>query len=412
MSRRQLLNALTLFAVLFIGRVAIAADKPHPFDQRPQPWQRRGEPVLSARTTKQAWCRVVCYSPHVIYHDGRFRMWYLGTSVASRSNDMVMGYAESKDGLKWTEHERNPVLTGRDVPWGRIIQTPFVLFDAEEKIYKMWFVSGAGIGRDDAGKVVSNDQRLGYATSRDGISWKVRPEPIYVSGRSPSVIKEGPNRYRMWMGSSASAKSAWNDIYTTIYEFKSTDGINWQRSDQPVLTPKSPASSTVYPSVLRAIGRWQSLAGRSYQAGVFCDRRQDGFRRPLHIDPLCGRTPRQVSLVLFRPRPAERIHRRAGPKTQGRRGSLRPHWRRRHHEVADEIAEVQRTAATSGNVIKLAFSQTPRQARSSSFVLRAFLRRDGLSPSAPVARRYFGHSATRYSCRSATIQPFFGGRKS
>jgi hypothetical protein len=31
----------------------------HPLDMRPQPWQRRDEPVLSANTTRQSWCKVV-----------------------------------------------------------------------------------------------------------------------------------------------------------------------------------------------------------------------------------------------------------------------------------------------------------------------------------------------------------------
>jgi hypothetical protein len=35
----------------------------HPFDLRPQPWQRRDKPALSANTTKQPWCQVVLYSP-------------------------------------------------------------------------------------------------------------------------------------------------------------------------------------------------------------------------------------------------------------------------------------------------------------------------------------------------------------
>lgn len=264
-----------------ICSIAIAQDKPHPFDLRPQPWQRQTEPVLSARTTKQAWCEVVCYSPHVIHHDGLFRMWYLGTSVASRSNDIVLGYAKSKDGLQWTEYDKNPILTGDDVPWGRILQTPFVLFDSDESVYKLWFVSGAGVGKDDKGKVISNDQRLGYATSRDGIDWKVHPQPIYRSGRSPSVIKDGPKKYRMWMGSNASPQSAWNDIYTKIYEFNSTDGIKWQRSERPVLTPSGPARSTVYPFVLKHDGGYRMWHGCHVPGGrfeLFCAESPDGSR--------------------------------------------------------------------------------------------------------------------------------------
>ncbi|MBM79401.1 MAG: hypothetical protein CMJ78_02250 [Planctomycetaceae bacterium] len=220
-------------------------------DQRPQPWQRREKPILSAHTTKQAWCKIVCYSPHVIHHDGKFRMWYLGTSTASRANDIVMGFAESNDGIRWTEHPDSPILTADDVPWGKIIQTPFVLFDQDDKVFKMWFVSG-NVPRDKNGKLLSNDQRLGYATSHDGIAWKVHPKPLFPSARSPSVIKESASSYRMWMGSRPDVNDHNSgELYTNIYEFTSPDGIAWQRSSKPVLQPTGPARSTVYPFVIK-----------------------------------------------------------------------------------------------------------------------------------------------------------------
>jgi hypothetical protein len=257
-----------------------AAEVAPPWQQRPQPWQRRDQPVLSALTTQQAWCKVVVYSPHVIFHEGRFRMWYLGTSTASRSNDIALGYAESADGLKWKEHPRNPILTGKDVPWGRIWQTPFVLFDREEKIYKMWFVSGEGVRKDARGKVIRNDQRLGYATSRDGLAWKVHPQPLFPSGRSPSVIKEGPRRYRMWMGSQPDPKGAWDDIYKNIYEFKSTDGLKWQRSGRPVIQPSGNIRSTVYPFVMKLGDQFHMWYGGHTRGGfeIFHATSADGTR--------------------------------------------------------------------------------------------------------------------------------------
>ena len=174
---------------------------PHPLDQRPQPWERRSEPILSAATTRQPWSKVVLYSPHVLHREGKFKMWYLGTSTGSRSSDIALGYAESDDGIEWREHDANPILTGDDLPWGSNFQTPFVLFDEEEHIYKMWFVSVTEIERDESGKMTEMTQSVGYATSSDGIDWHIHPEPIFESGRSPSVIKEAPGRYRMWMGS-------------------------------------------------------------------------------------------------------------------------------------------------------------------------------------------------------------------
>lgn len=241
----------------------------HPFDERPQPWRRRSEPILSARTTAQAWNRIVLYSPHVIYHDQKFRMWYLGTSTASRSNDIVLGYADSVDGVEWKQHSDNPILTGKDVPWGVVWQTPFVLFDTDAEIYKMWFVSGSGTERDKAGKIVRLNQHLGYATSQDGIQWKVYPRPLFKSGRSPSVIKDGPNRYRMWMGSNPSAEHAWNDLYKNMYEFTSDDGIKWTRGSKPVLRPTGTIRSTVYPFVLKDHGTYYMWYGGHRDGGMF-----------------------------------------------------------------------------------------------------------------------------------------------
>jgi hypothetical protein len=256
------------------------ADSLSPLDQRPQPWQRRPEPVLSARTGTQDWCRIVCYSPHVIHHDGRFRMWYLGTSEASRSNNIEMGYAESDDGISWKPHAANPILTSDDVPWGRIIQTPFVMFDPAARLYRMWFVSGAGVTKDSSGKnIVVNDQQLGYATSPDGIRWTVRDKPLYRSGRSPSIIREAPDRYRMWMGSKPDFDVASGGLYGNIYEFHSVDGTSWTRSAQPVLRPAAPARSVVYPFVIREGDTWYMWHGCHVDGGrfeLFCAASKDG----------------------------------------------------------------------------------------------------------------------------------------
>ncbi|MBC8290698.1 MAG: hypothetical protein H8E37_10325 [Planctomycetes bacterium] len=251
-----------------------------PLDQRPQPWVRRSEPILSARTTKQEWCRVVCYSPHVIFHDGRFRMWYLGTSESSRSNDMLMGYAESVDGLRWTEHPGNPILSGKDIPWGRLVQTPFVKFDEARGEYRMWFVSGDGVTKDEARKKITrNDQKLAYATSQDGIKWKVHPKPLYPSGRSPSVIQLAENQYRMWMGSQPDRNPMADGLYQNIYEFSSPDGFAWKRSEKPVLQPRGPAKSTVYPFVIREGKSWYMWHGCHVDGGrfeLFCAKSSDG----------------------------------------------------------------------------------------------------------------------------------------
>ena len=268
-------------------RVA-AAGMGQRFDQRPQQWQRRDNPVLSAHTTRQSWCKVVLYSPHVVYQGGKFRMWYLGTSTASRSNDMSVGYAESADGISWKEHPGNPILTAKDVPWGRTWQTPFVLFDEDEGKFKMWFISGNGVRRDERGRILENDQRLGYATSRDGTSWNVHPRPIYASGRSPSIIKQAPDSYRMWMNSRPNLDNVSSELYSNIYAFRSSDGLRWTREQQPCVRPSGKSRSTVYPFVVREENRFHMWYGchveRRFE--IFHSSSTDGSRWSMnHSDP-------------------------------------------------------------------------------------------------------------------------------
>lgn len=276
-----LLGALCCTSITARALAQSAQEPLHAFDRRPQPWKRYDKPVLSAHTTTQTWCKVVLYSPHVIHHDGKFRMWYLGTSTASRSNDIALGYAESSDGFDWKEHPNNPILTGQDIPWGTLLQTPFVLFDEEEMTYKLWFVSGQGALRDGGGKIIALDQQLGYATSDDGIRWKVHPRPIYASARSPSIIKEGPGKYRMWMNSNPGPTHAWNALYENIYEFTSSNGLRWKRGEKPVVRPSENARTCVYPFVLREGSKhfmWYGchVAGGKFE--IYCSTSVDGHQ--------------------------------------------------------------------------------------------------------------------------------------
>jgi len=255
---RILTSVALLLAGLCCGtepkREGAASSTPtsQPLDRRPQPWQRRDEPIVSIDTTKQAWSKSLLYSPTVVVVKGVFKMWYIGSAgdYHRGSGVMNLGYAESGDGIHWKEYAGNPILTGNDLPFAPDFQTPFVLFDEDEKIYKMWFV---GLYLDAGNKKM--DQQLGYATSPDGTHWKIHSEPIYWSGRSPSVIKEGPNRYRMWMNSRPSPTTNDMDLYSYIYEFASSDGIRWERGAEPAIQPSGKAvRGVIYPYVLKEDG--------------------------------------------------------------------------------------------------------------------------------------------------------------
>ncbi len=283
MFKPRLILTLVILLVLFSPPPCMAED--HVFAKRPQPWQRRDKPILSALTTKQSWSRVTLYSPHVIRVGGKYQMWYIGNSSATRRPDLVMGHAESDDGIHWKEYEHNPILKLDDLPWGSFWQTPFVMFDKDENIYKMWFVSLTGVKTNDKGRMIEGTQKLGYGTSKDGIKWKIHPKPIFDYGRRPCVIKEGPKRYRMWMNSGPIKAGKRSGLFQHIYEFTSTDGLNWTQAKKAAIQPAGKQRSVVYPFVIKENGRfymWHASHVPNGNTEIFCDESSDGSTWTTH----------------------------------------------------------------------------------------------------------------------------------
>jgi sucrose-6-phosphate hydrolase SacC (GH32 family) len=232
-------------------------------------WQRRTQPILSGMTTQQGWCRVTLYNPTVLKKDGLYRMWYLGNSSESRSNDMDLGYAESEDGIHWTEHPGNPILTSTELPEGKAWQTPHVIYDEDENVFKMWFVTSE-VERSADGKSLKRFfQKLCYAVSEDGFEWKVHPESIYPSGRRPCVLKESIGEYHMWMNSQSKPVGDFNDLASCIYHFESSDGIEWERDGEPVITANEKLRSVIYPFVMKTEHGYVMWYGCHVDKGLF-----------------------------------------------------------------------------------------------------------------------------------------------
>ncbi len=61
-------------------------------------WVDRAEPVFRAR---EEWERGSVYEPNLIWHDGKWKMWYVAGS--NQEDYTVHGYAESADGREWGE---------------------------------------------------------------------------------------------------------------------------------------------------------------------------------------------------------------------------------------------------------------------------------------------------------------------
>ena len=105
----------------------------------------------------------------VIKLDGIYKMWYTGQA---RGHSYI-GYAESKDGIRFERKSREPILFP-EYPWENAsVMNPCVIYDNGE--YRMWYSAGE----------TYEPNVLAYATSSDGTNWrKVRFNPIFVCDES------------------------------------------------------------------------------------------------------------------------------------------------------------------------------------------------------------------------------------
>ena len=147
-----------------------------------------------------------------------YRMWYTG----SDAYDFRIGLAISSDGMHWTKYPGNPVLDlGPAGAWDAAhVSSPTVIYRGGQ--YEMWYSSNWWFcGRCG--------QRIGRATSGDGIAWIKDPQnPLlapslpgswdYYAVEAPEVVFDG-TRYHMWY---TGENGRWRIGYAT-----SLDGRIW-----------------------------------------------------------------------------------------------------------------------------------------------------------------------------------------
>jgi hypothetical protein len=139
--------------------------------------------------------------PWVMKNDtGGYRMWY-GSTIAwdAGNGEMlhVINYASSTDGNAWTrEGLAVPYELGRCQAFSR----PTVAGN-DDSGYKMWFSYRSGAGQK---------YRIGYATSRDGIAWKLDLDEVGIDVSAtgwdsemicyPYVLDHAGQRYMLYNG--------------------------------------------------------------------------------------------------------------------------------------------------------------------------------------------------------------------
>lgn len=180
-------------------------------------------PILSPGP--DIWDKLHISSPTILYSNNSYRMWYQGYN----GNKWSIGLAESTDGKSWYKTLTTPVL----VPFNEetLVETDIVEPTViKNDIYRIWFNS---FNKN------SNDYKIRYATSIDGISWQKFTNPVVIGEKewenkgvaNPSVIfKDG--KYYMWY-------IGWG--YNSPWQVglaESADGISWSKySNNPLVLP-------------------------------------------------------------------------------------------------------------------------------------------------------------------------------
>jgi predicted GH43/DUF377 family glycosyl hydrolase len=167
--------------------------------------------------------------PVVIRHGDTHHMWYTGQS---RTKSWI-GYATSSDGRNWRRTSDKPVLSP-EKSWEDVaVMCPHVLWDENEKLYRMWYSAGEQY----------EPNAIGYATSPDGVRWtKYAANPIFVTEpRSQweqhkvtacQVIPHGRWYVMFYIGFR-------DEHHAQIGIARSKDGVtNWQRHPaNPIISP-------------------------------------------------------------------------------------------------------------------------------------------------------------------------------
>lgn len=171
----------------------------------------------------------------IVTQEGRTLMYYIGWQRCVRVPYMLFtGLAEKTDDGTFKKLRQTPVLDrSEDEPFSRA--APFVLF--EDGDWKVWYWSCSEWRVTDRRVHYFNSIR--YATSTDGIDWRVHPHHClrpqsaeeYSVGR-PCVLRRG-GEYHMWY-----SIRSFDELYAIGYA-RSTDGIHWVRCDDEAGIAKS-----------------------------------------------------------------------------------------------------------------------------------------------------------------------------
>jgi len=152
-----------------------------------------GNPVFT-KGSESDWDGFWIESPSVIWdeEDGLYKMWYTGVD---RNWKIRIGYAFSPDGINWTKYKNNPVLDlGKEDSW-EDLWVAVCSVNKRGNLYEMWY---CGVSKTDMSDGIVNSPKIGLAISFDGLHWEKHPgNPILSNAWAPTVVLYN-GEYKMW----------------------------------------------------------------------------------------------------------------------------------------------------------------------------------------------------------------------
>jgi glycosyl hydrolase family 43 len=161
-------------------------------------WNRQG-PVFEPYAP---WEKSSLMCPSVVRaDDGTYHMWYSG---GERYEPDAIGYAVSRDGIRWTRVQDRPVLwPDARSAWERDRVAGAHVFNHDGYLYAAYIGFGSGY----------EDSSIGIARSKDGVAWdRHAGNPVLTRGEpgefdsinvyKPFVIVES-GLWRMWFNASS-----------------------------------------------------------------------------------------------------------------------------------------------------------------------------------------------------------------
>lgn len=201
--------------------------------------------LVLRRDPRTRWQALRVCNPTVLYHGGRFLMWYQG--IEPQTLHTSIGLAVSSDGIEW-HADPEPCIPWESMrrvdpkfdPTTRVgLFEPAVIHDG---VFKMWFIYSTAAYPMNS---------LWHATSADGRSWDIQPQPSRVEGIAgpyrihyPQVVRSDDGYELYFMLRNVS------NGFDGVFQTRSTDGMIWDPPrqllppvDQPiVLAPRQPRS--------------------------------------------------------------------------------------------------------------------------------------------------------------------------